>query len=472
MKRVRSIREDGASLILLLIFILVISVLALATLGLASASFSGTEAARTSRQNDYAADAALQLALKRVATDATGLLGTADGPSCSFTFRGLGPNGSDAVVSCAPNGSAGSIPGTRLTYALLSLSSTRSLDVQGTHTLGVVGDVHANNVITTDSSSGSTLDVTGTVGTSVAGGDCNSGRVTATTKVCGTSPTVNGSTLAWATQKIASTTAGSVTCTTGPSPGKVVTALFSPGTYTTAPSAMVSALKTPNCNPDVWLFADGTYDFKSVAIQPGSATVVAGSPSPTWWNATTSQATSMPTGDGVCANATSTTQLILEGTARINLASNGSVKPGFSVCAGMKSNGDPNIAIFGSSLTSSDSAPAMQSDKDQNLFVHGIVYLPTANVSLNLHNKSETLLDGGVVVSYGIFTVSASSKQIDSPISLAPCTSADPCRSDRSVDFTSSVASNAWIKSRVDFDDGGGSHPGQSYVVKTWSILR
>lgn len=478
--------DGGASLLLVLVVLLVVSVMALMTLTYAQASYDGSAIVRDSRQQANTADAALDFGIKRVAEDATGLLGTSSGPQCTFSLSGLNKdsNGKDlgASVTCAPAPGTGGAGGNRPQHAILTLSDTVPLKVEGQKELGVVGNVHANHTVLVDKANGSSLSVTGELTTSVSGGDCtDTSVVMATSRSCGNAARIDLADLTWAKPRQPLNSVGAVTCVAGAVSGAPRTAVFSPGTYNTAPADLVSA--ATNCKsprPTIWYFPEGVYYFEDVTLNPDAAHVVAGTPG-AWWNG--SAAIAAPSADGACIEGSPGAQFVLGGDSDIRLVPTN--RPSFSICATHDLNGVDGIAVYGpaedATLTSATSTVtikrqsatvAMQTNNKQNAYVHGIVYLPTSSVALNLQNKTATYYDGGFVLLHGSFDVSASSKQIDSPVSTVACSALSPCKSDRHLDFTASVDGTPWIRSRVKFDDGGGTSPGRGHDIESWSILR
>jgi hypothetical protein len=468
------VQDDcGASLVFVLVFMAFVSLLALSVLDVTRAGFQGTDSVRVARQVNYAADAALETAIARVVADPSGLLGTPGGPACSTTLQAV--NGLASTVECLPDGTAGSLVANRPQYAVLTLSTTQPLEVQGSATLGVVGNVHLNHHVTVSTANGNRLDVEGVLRTVAAGGQCTDlTKVTSTLpRSCAVpaTPTVS--------DPLYTSRIGEVGAVVNPLPscqtwsvadGNGQPKAYKVATFASAKYTQFSSLVTAACNnADVLYFPPGAYYFEDVVIEPGNASIVAGRASG-WLAAKTSAP-----GDGSdCDRSSAGSQFILGGAAELDLTPTG--RPSLSICAGPSPANQPAMALYGARSTDGtlkrlSSAPAVATNNKQNMYVHGLIYLPTSSVQLNLQNKTYTYYRGGFVLAHGTFDVSASSKQIDSPVQLPNCSAADPCRTDRRVVFTASVDGVPRIRSLVAFDDDGGGTPAKAHVVSTWSVV-
>ena len=470
----RQLHDDsGASLVFVLVFMAFVSLLALSVLDVTRAGFQGTDSVRVARQVNYTADAALETAIARVVADPTGLLGTPGGPTCSTTVQDV--NGMTATVDCLPDGTAGSPVASRPQYAILTLSTTQPLKVEGSATLGVVGNVHLNHHVTVSTSNGNTLDVEGVLRTVAPGGQCSDlAKVTSTLpRSCAApaTPTVSDPLYVSRIGELGAGLNPAPTCQTwSVDDGRGQPKDYKVATFASAKYTQFSSLVTAACkNADVLYFPPGTYYFEDVVVAPGGASVVAGTAS-SWLAARTPAL-----GDGSdCARGAAGAQFILGGSTQLDLTPTG--RPSFSLCAGPSPSNQPAVALYGArssdgTLKRLSAGTAVVANNKQNMYVNGLVYLPTSSVDLNLQNKTYTYYRGGFVLSHGTFDVSASSKQIDSPVQLPGCSAADPCRTDRRVIFTASVGGVPRIRSLVVFDDDGGGTPAKAHVVSTWSVV-
>ncbi len=456
MSRIRVSHDGGASLLIVLVFMLLLSVISLGLLSYSDISFQAHVSIRETRQENYAADAALELGIQKVAEDSTGLLGSPGVDCPTFTLSGASGT-SEATVTCEADGGAGGPAGGRPANAILTLSTTMPLSAAGTQTLSVQGNVYSHNDITTSTSAGSKLDVSGRA--QANGPGCLSPKVTASLgKTCtGGGEDSIGADPLWLSRAVVSSPAPLPLCSVLGHP----LATFSPGTYTVSPTTLLTA---PSCaNRQTLLFLPGVYSFQNVTFDTAKFSVVVGTPGP--WSA----ATLAPPSDGsACLVGGPGAQFVMGGTSKLTVPNEATT---VTFCAGPDTNtadSSPAIALWGRGA----SATGLSTENKPNVFVYGSIYMPNASADLTLHNRARTYYRGALVLSSLTASVSASSTQADSPISLPPCTATDPCQTDRRVIFTSSVGSEPWIRSVVDFDDAGGTQPARDYTIDSWSVLR
>jgi hypothetical protein len=118
------------------------------------------------------------------------------------------------------------------------------------------------------------------------------------------------------------------------------------------------------------------------------------------------------------------------------------------------------------------SCSVVSSTVSQNLFFHGTVYVPTGALNLVVHNKDTTIFDRGVVARTLTVSVSAGSKQQDSPFQLPKATTG------RKVLFVGKVNGVDKIRALVtyqDFADVAGvktAFAGYRVDIQNWNVLR
>lgn len=123
---------------------------------------------------------------------------------------------------------------------------------------------------------------------------------------------------------------------------------------------------------------------------------------------------------------------------------------------------------------SGDNCALVTSTVAQKLFFHGTVYAPESFMDLTLHNKDTTIFDRGVILNSLKVTVSAGSKQEDSPFQLPEATTG------REVLFIARVAGVEKLRALVKYEDfktdaatgTTTAFPGYKVIVKKWSVLR
>jgi hypothetical protein len=452
--------ESGASLLIVLVFMAFIAVVSLSLLDLNAASFSATDSVRSARQNNNAADAAVELGIRRVVTDLTATLGTSAGPACDFT---IGPiNGVFPRIRCQPDGGAGSSPAGRPANAVLALAG--AVDFTGNAPVLIGGNVFATGPLTTGQTK-SIVTVAGTV-TALGGGDCaDAVKVIATARYCSApAPTAaQGADPAWSPRSTTFGPGGVVSCTS--TPGGVAVATFAAGKYTVNPASLLTG--TACANRDVLYFPSGNYYFEDVVFDTGNYNVVLGTAG-SWL--TTNIA--LPA-DRLCDGAGQGGQFLFGGSTTLNVPNEFT---NLSLCAGAATATQPAIAVYGarsgSGLKPLSSALAFKTGKKPSVFIDGTIYTPTAALDLQLHNRNQTYLSGGIVASALTFDINASRTQFGSPISLPPCSPSSPCQSNRRVVLTASIGGTDRIRAVVQFDDSAGATPASTYTVESWNVLR
>lgn len=124
--------------------------------------------------------------------------------------------------------------------------------------------------------------------------------------------------------------------------------------------------------------------------------------------------------------------------------------------------------------TVTDDCALITSTVTQKQFFHGTVYAPASYLDLTLHNKDTTIFDRGLVANSIKVTVSAGSKQTDSPFQLPSATTG------REVLFIGYVGGVEKLRALVQYEDfktdpatgTTTAFPGYKVNVKKWSVLR
>lgn len=485
--------ERGASLFIVLAFMALISVITLSLLDFSQASFQTTDAVRGARQLNYAAGAAIDVGIKKVATDSTGLLGTTGNP-CTYTVTNV--EGKAATVVCTQDG-AGLSPGNYAANAILTTSTAASFSLKnsGQEDLTVGGPVYSWGGIETANANNSKITSTGRLTAEVDTTACSGAgppvRVAGSPKTCGGGSAnrtfYGGNVPTWLAEPLTSaSTNPNPTCS---SSGWNL-ATFVPGLYTTALATRISAASSCNGNraPDTLYFSPGVYYFSGAAgsVDTDKYDVVIGSPNLTTPNGnwTTSGNTSGPPTDGTAClqTAATPTQFALGNGASVTLGANNK-DTNITICAGSTSRPttQPPLVIWGASagfgvtspitFTAAAGALTAPSRPHAKLFVHGSIFMPSSNGRVNLKTTTEVLFDGGVVFSTLDMDVSASTQQLTSPFTIPGCVGT--CSTSRNVLFTATEAGAGSPRIRVLVEYAGtlGSLP-TAYRVLSWNVLR
>lgn len=469
MSHSRTCGDEGGSLLFVLVFLLLLSGSSLLLLSFTQVSYEASETLHDLREENYAADAAIELGIRKILDDPTGTLGTS-ADDCAFTFTN--PQGVATEVTCRPASASSGTAG-RPDHALLTLARTEDEDdddeygilVQGSNKLTISGAAYSNSRVEVASSSNSRLAVIGSLtAREDDDGDCSTSRVTATAgKDCDAAATAPDP--AWSVAAGNTTTLATVTCTTVGTGGSAHRyAVFTPGRYTSMPTSMLS-LRGSSCNDRRTLyFQPGVHYLHDVDLLDtgNNVSVVAGTPK--------AGHASVPATDGsACVQTSPGAQFVLGAGAEIDL--NGGT---LTMCAGPVGGTQPPIAIYGvrtttASLTRQNiGETALDLGNTQSAFIHGSVYMPRAQADIRVHNKDRTQFTGGIVVHSLLARVSASSTQLDAPISLPPC----DCNRRVVLEATVEGDTAPWVRAVVDIDDGDGATPGLSSSVASWAVLR
>ena len=263
--------EDGSALVLALVFLALFGLFIAALLTLAATSEKVTGALRTQGAQVYAADGAVQAAINYIRPTSTQGVDPASGGTCSTPPVSVTVNGVTPVVTCqglsgsgvaAVNTAANTPP-----YAILTLAtSTANEDglAQGSNNALVVGGnvvVDSNINVSTAVAS---MQVSGTVKSSICFGSTNYGSGTVTSSVAGY-PICTATPIQ--DPGITDTTYSppSINTTARTPPGSCTggTVTLQPGTYTSA--AALSALTGTDC---VVVFTKGVYYFNFADATP------------------------------------------------------------------------------------------------------------------------------------------------------------------------------------------------------------
>ena len=468
MTRTRPAADEGASLLVVLVFLALVSVVTLSLLSYTQVGFKVSAGLRVERSANHTADAGVDYAIAQVLKDKTGEVGAQGDTGCKHRVQGL--NGTAVDVTCTPVGTAGSWNSNRPRNALLTLSGDAdSLTLDGEHPLEVDGPVYSAGGVTTMPSSKNILNSSWTV-RAVKG--CNDpSRVTADRGAfCPSPATAAGELPTWKPAAVTSTVITAVKeckkITTGVGKGKkggstVDVAVFDPGTYLVSPVAMLLASTKPGCKDVTTLhFPSGVYAFIGVPFETLAYDVVAGEATGSW----------AATDGSACDKGSSKgTQFVLDPTSSFVVSNEDST---VSMCPGAASHaGQPAISIYATtSPTTLIGTAAVTTARKPSVFMYGTMFTPTRTADLHLHNNAKTYFRLGIVAYELTARVSASIKMSDSPISIPPCSSTDVCRSNRRLMFTAVVDGEERLRSVVALDDKHGAQPAHGYATESWSV--
>jgi hypothetical protein len=481
--------DEGAALVIALIFITVVAVVVAAVLALADTGLRTTIALRDQAANAAAADGAAQLAIDSIRHSTYTGPGTcfSGGNSLSLSNYYQPPTGAadSAVITCsqdtgrsvAPNTLSG--PG----WALLSLGTSPSetgINIKANNggEIDANGDIGAKSNINIDHGQ---MNITGKVQASSCSGTiiatktvtCNAAAGAALTDpnyAPPAAPTQNGS---------------ASTC------DKKIT--FQPGLYSDL-SVLTAAW---NCNKvKVFDFRPGIYYFDYSGLWTiNSGTMVAGAINPLGDTA--------PTVPGACPNqVTSTTpdntkgvEFVFGGSAHVLFTNNAQVE----IC-GRPDTGVPPLAFYGlkSSIgTGAFQVPAqngcvttvfgcdfLQTDQNASgvgLWVQGTTYVPIATVDLDLRKSTNQFFNDGLVVrTFNLFA--PASAVPPTPLAAMPAGTVGPARTVIYLTVyvcpgtsTCTVGTGAIrLRVKVGFGDPSGTPTSgaRQVTVYTWSVQR
>ena len=114
-----------------------------------------------------------------------------------------------------------------------------------------------------------------------------------------------------------------------------------------------------------------------------------------------------------------------------------------------------------------------ESTTNPNVFIHGTVFTPTADWAVNVHNSGQSIFDRGIIIHDIAITMSASSKQTDSPFQLPKGTP-----NGRLVLFVATVDGVDRVRACVRYTDHvsigstTAAYYGWSLTVPRWHAMR
>jgi hypothetical protein len=481
--------DEGASLLIVLVFMILIAVLTLAMLDFTGAAFQPTDAVRTARQATYSAEDAIELAIRKVADDPTGTLGASGSAlPCSFTLAGANDIPT-TTVTCQPDGNAGGLDPSFARNAILTLDGTgtglkndaSNLKLNGNFDYYINGSVFSNSGIdkANNANTITASTITGVKSVNSPNGvkdSCKEPNLVATPstdKYCGLTEPNPDSTAGLDPGWVPNVTAVPATAPTPTCSGSSTrpVQVFSPGSYTTAPSA----LTTGNCSSStaIWYFTSGNYYFSSLTslnFATGLHDVVAGTASS--WYANPSSPAAVPTDGTACDPAAAGAQFIFGGAAQLTVDNRTTT---FTICAPTSIvSTQPKIAMYGVGSAVAGLAAtllpattfAVVTNDAPNVFVQGAVYFPKNNVSIALHQRGSTVFSGGIAAYRITLNISASTTQAQSPFTVPTCVGV--CRTKRRVLFIAKSGSKQ-IRVVVQFNET--TAPTHNYSIDSWTVL-
>jgi len=98
----------------------------------------------------------------------------------------------------------------------------------------------------------------------------------------------------------------------------------------------------------------------------------------------------------------------------------------------------------------------------------GTVYAPFAGANIDFKNNNETSFGRGVVLNFFVAT-GVPPSQTFPPIDLP---TAGGSYANRDVILVASLHGQTWVRARVEYDDQGGTAPGDKVIVKSWTSDR
>ncbi|HEY2330797.1 MAG TPA: hypothetical protein VGH94_02685, partial [Acidimicrobiales bacterium] len=261
-RRVQS--EDGASLLLIVIFVMVFGLITGAILDFANTGFKATTQTTSIRNNQQAVQSAMDLAINSFRSSSSqGFAGTC-APGTAVTYAAPNVTSSETTpgpvtVTCTSSGqSVGATSDKVPAQAVLTVGTGAGDGFLGQgsdgNDIAVVGGVRSDTVIDPGGSASRFLRVFGDVG---AAGSCtSSSRILATGLVkCGGAPSVADPGYPAAAASISGMAVDAFQgCAGG-------TATFGPGLYSEAPSSFLTAANGCAEGATTWWFRPGTYYF-------------------------------------------------------------------------------------------------------------------------------------------------------------------------------------------------------------------
>jgi hypothetical protein len=403
--------DDGAALVIALIFITVVAVIMAAVLAFADTNLRTTIALRGEAAAGANADGAAQVAintLRRGSYAGTGNCFSSAELQLSNVYQPPTGPADSAAVTCAPDTVENDPNVTvsalnRPANAILTVSQGLEVDVNGHGSLKVDGGVFSNSTIGVEHG---TLAVDGPV---IARGSC-SGASPGWTCGIGGAPSPTGNDPNYPAPTAATTLRSVPTCGNN----QVVT--FLPGRYRDV-DALNSRTRTSGCKNSIFHFTPGTYYFdfdKNKAWEIDTGSLLGGTPR------VPLVAGTQPTMPGACKAPTPPTprggwtkqgpgdggvQFVFGGTSRI-LVSHAQ----FEIC-GTYSTSAPPIAVYGlkqavgsvpaqnGCVLTGLTCPVIQADNspDRGVYIQGTTYVPLAALDLSLNNPGGQGFSVGVI---------------------------------------------------------------------------
>src|SRR5581483_8231474 len=303
----RRFDDQGQVLGLALAFLTFVAIILAVTLSASGANLDATNQLATQRNQQYAADGAIQAAVNNIRGNPA--LGADNGQNCDYTTPAAFANSLQVQVSCTPfpGSGTGTASQNRPPYSFLALPTAGSTlegffqiptngNGGGTSDVNVFGPVASNGIVNETGNGSGQLLIAGNVTAHSCNGDVNVTNTTVYTKVCNSSATI-------ADPGVANPTAYALMSPSAPAMAQAPACLsgaaeFFPGTYNAFPAA------PGGCSTKPMWFQPGAYYFDftgagSHAWDLSGKTIVGGTPKN--WDPTSASTPAPPIGStGSC----------------------------------------------------------------------------------------------------------------------------------------------------------------------------
>ena len=416
-------RDDGVSLVLVLLIVTVVAVVTAAIVSQADTSVRTTVAFRTQSGSDYAADGAGQVAVNMIRqstfSNATGQTCFSAGNTIAVPYpatNGLeGSNTGSSFVSCTAEDGTGSqgspVPITDANRPGQAIYAHGNLSFgdTGAETDYIRGSVSAGGNISVSG----TLSITGTGSTLTATGTCPAaGSLTGPVTTC-THPAAGAD--APISAPAIPGAAPNPTCPTA----KGGPEIFSPGTYNLPPPSYgVLCPSKPSVGwyyfkPGVYNFAnmgtwtvDGTPTVAGTLDLGGDGTGANASCAPSCATTAPSGGLAAPTVPGACVNPILSTsaigvELVFSGNSALKMQ--GSLA---EFCSDYHKLSIPTVLY----TTASGTLITTKSGSKPEFYFEGFIYAPNADMNLSVNNVAQPFMNFGVVANNLHFGANPSTK--------------------------------------------------------------
>jgi hypothetical protein len=432
--------DDGATLVVALIFITVVALGLAVTLSFADTSLRATQALRDQAAGAANADGAAQVAINELRKGDYIGTGNCFDTQPSLLLSNFYQSVDSAFVTCTPDtdrtGEDNNVlinPNNRPPFAILTLATNfneEGLNVEAGNgrTLRVKGPIFSNSTIDVDSGR---LSTTGSV---TARRRCEGNITPAPNCNIGSGPSMDPD---------YAQPSGGLTERSVPTCGRDDLVTFSPGVYRNV-DALNNRTRSSGCRDSIFWFQPGTYYFDfddDEAWEIDTGWVVAGAPTSTLVAGTapampgscqTAFPPTVPAPPGWTKQAGGGVQFVFGGRSRI-VVSHARVE----IC-GPYSQTRPPIAVYGLKsdvgsganrvdgqegciVDTSGGCDVIQTDNSPNsrLFIQGTVYVPRASVDISLNNNTGQVFSNGIIAR-SLYVDPTGSADLDDPVIEVP----------------------------------------------------